>query len=250
METEHYQYTRITDRIWQIVEEDGVCCTLIRGSRLAALIDTGYGNRNLRAFLEAHISTPYIVLNTHGHPDHIGGNHRFDTVYVPREELDVLRHFDAAPPGSYKLAQIAPGDEIALGDLTLRVIPLPGHTVGSVGFLIEEEKLLVSGDALNECLWLFNYGSLSMQALYRTIQRTLELDFTAYLCGHSCERFPKEKLLTHLANIDRLNPDACTCQTILGFDTRSSRYQDEHGASELVFTMDKLTEKEDACFQR
>lgn len=30
---------------------------------MAALIDTGYGKRNLREFVEANISTSYIVLN-------------------------------------------------------------------------------------------------------------------------------------------------------------------------------------------
>lgn len=49
---DRYEYTKITEAIWQIQEEGGVCCTLIRGSKLAALIDTGYGNRNLRAFVE------------------------------------------------------------------------------------------------------------------------------------------------------------------------------------------------------
>lgn len=40
---------------------------------------------------------------------------------------------------------------------------MPGHTKGSAGFLVLEEKILIAGDALNESLWLFNYGSLSMK---------------------------------------------------------------------------------------
>ena len=69
-----YTYEKISDHIWQIAEDDGVYCTLIKGSELAVLIDTGYGRRDLRDFVEKNISTPYIVMNSHGHPDHIGRN--------------------------------------------------------------------------------------------------------------------------------------------------------------------------------
>ena len=82
MKNNLYKYTKINEHIWQIAEDKGVYCTLIKGKEMAVLIDTGYGRRNLRAFVEANISTPYIVLNSHGHPDHIGGNHWFDTVYA------------------------------------------------------------------------------------------------------------------------------------------------------------------------
>ena len=77
-----YTYKKIREDIWQIQEDDGVYCTLVKGSELAVLIDTGYGKRNLRAFVEENISTPYMVLNSHGHPDHIGGNHWFDTIML------------------------------------------------------------------------------------------------------------------------------------------------------------------------
>ena len=82
MKAEGYEYTKIRDYIWQIAEDEGVYCTLIQGSELAVLIDTGYGKRNIRAFVEEHVNTPYMVINSHGHPDHIGGNHWFDTVYA------------------------------------------------------------------------------------------------------------------------------------------------------------------------
>ena len=56
-----YQYTKINENIWQIAEDEGVYCTLIKGKEMAALIDTGYGNRNLREFVEANSSTPYKI---------------------------------------------------------------------------------------------------------------------------------------------------------------------------------------------
>ena len=57
-----YEYTEIRNNIWQIREDAGVYCTLIKGRELAVLIDTGYGHRTLRAFVEKHISTPYMGM--------------------------------------------------------------------------------------------------------------------------------------------------------------------------------------------
>ncbi len=235
-----YNYTMIQDNIWQIAEDAGVYCTLIKGKELAVLIDTGYGKRNLRAFVEANVSTPYIVINSHGHPDHIGGNHWFDTVYALREEWDVIQYFDEKQSRTYELKEIELGQQISLGDISMVTISLAGHTKGSVGFLIPEEKLFITGDALNEGLWLFNYGSLSMNDLYETVKKTMELDFTAYLCGHSDKKYDKDKLLSHIKNIENLKIEDCTKQNTIGFKTYCSKYEDSHGKSEIVFTIDKI----------
>lgn len=239
-DTNLYEYTKIRENIWQIAEDDGVCCTMVQGSKLAVLIDTGYGRRNLRAFIEENVSTPYVVINSHGHPDHIGGNYRFDTVYARKEEWDVIRHFEERNPLPYNLKEIQIGERISMGNLHMNVISLAGHTKGSIGFIVEEEKILIAGDALNEGLWLFNYGSLSMKELYETIKAVLELDFTSYLCGHSNKEYKKAKLYSHLRNIEKLEIDERTKKNIIGFETYCSTYEDSDGRSEIVFTIDKI----------
>lgn len=240
---ETFLYEKIRDSIWQIAEDDGVYCTLIKGSKLAVLIDTGYGKRDLWAFVEKNISTPYIVINSHGHPDHIGGNYKFDTVYAAREEWDVIKHFDANNGMLYVLKEIQIGQRILLGDISIDVVSLAGHTKGSIGFIIPDEKILVAGDALNESLWLFNYGSLSMQELYETINAAMGLEFDSYLCGHSAKLYEKEKLKTHLRNIRNLKVDGNTKKNTIGFETYCSAYEDADGRSEIVFTLDKIENK-------
>lgn len=236
-----YSYTKIRENIWQIAEDNSACCTLLKGSELAVLIDTGYGNRNLRAFVEENITTPYMVINSHGHPDHIGGNHWFDTVYALQEEWDVINHFEENKLKKYTLKALQIGQCISLGDLTMEVVSLAGHTKGSIGFIVQEEGILIAGDALNESLWLFNYGSLSMADLYNTIKATMELDFSTYLCGHSHEEFQKEKLFSHVHNIETLKINSCTKQETIGFETYCSKYEDVTGKSEIIFTPDKIT---------
>lgn len=238
-----YEYTKIRENIWQIAEDDGVCCTLVKGSKMAVLIDTGYGRRNLRAFIEENVTTPYIVINSHGHPDHIGGNHWFDTVYSLRKEWDVIKHFEENGPKLYNLKEIQIGQHISLGDLNIVVVSLAGHTQGSIGFIVQEEDILIAGDALNEGLWLFNYGSLSMTDLYETIKATMTLDFSTYLCGHSNKEYNKEKLISHMRNIENLKIDRSTKQNTIGFETYCSKYEDVKGKSEIVFTIDKIGNK-------
>ena len=245
-----YEYTKIRENIWQIAEDKGVYSTLVKGSKMAVLIDTGYGARNLRAFVEENITTPYMVINSHGHPDHMGGNHWFDTVYAIKEEWDVILHFEEflrKENGAtdfegveYELKEIQVGQMISLGDINIKVVPLFGHTKASVGFLVQEEKLLISGDALNESLWLFNRGLLAMANLKTTIKATMELDFDTYLCGHSGMADPKEKLRYHLKNLENLKIDGSTKKEIFGFETYCSKYEDENGKSEIVFTIDKV----------
>ena len=234
-----YKYTKIRNNVWQIAEDEGVYCTLIMGKEKAVLIDTGYGKRNLRAFVEQNITTPYMVINSHGHPDHIGGNHWFDTVWSAKEEWDIINHFEEKQE-DYERKEMVIGSSISLGDIHIDIIDLSGHTKSSIGFLIKEERLLIAGDALNEELWLFNYGSMPMKHLYNTLKRTINLDFTSYLCGHSNEECRKEKLLTHIRNIETLNLDKCTKQKTIGFETYCSTYQDSNGKSKIVFSMDNI----------
>ncbi len=234
-----YEYIEIRNNIWQIAEEHGVYCTLIKGSEMAVLIDTGYGHRNLKTFVERNITTPYMVINSHGHPDHIGGNHWFDKVWAVREEWDVIKHFEEKQ-ATYTLEELRIGEQIDLGNIHIEVVSLAGHTKGSVGFIVPEEKILIAGDALNEGLWLFNYGSLPMKCLYETLKAIIDLDFASYLCGHSHKEYKKEKISSHIKNIENLKVDENTKQNTIGFETYCSAYEDSNGKSEIVFTLDKL----------
>lgn len=230
-----YEYTRIRDNIWQLAEDAGVYCTLIRGTQMAMLIDTGYGKRDLRTFVEQHVTTPYMVVNSHGHPDHIGGNHWFDTVWAAREEWDIIDYFEEGPR-DYERKEMEIGSEISLGNIHVDIIDLSGHTKGSIGFLIREEGILVAGDAMNEELWLFNYGSLSMQQLYDTLKRVNHIKFDSYICGHSNQEYKKEKLCTHIRNIEILQIEKCVKRDTIGFETYCSEYQDSDGRSVIVFS--------------
>lgn len=94
-----------------------------------------------------------LVINTHLHFDHCGGNHLFagKQIYVQRRELD-----DARSKDDYTIREWveAPGVEYAPVDGALellpglRLVPAPGHTRGSQVVVVESDgrPVVIGGD--------------------------------------------------------------------------------------------------------
>jgi N-acyl homoserine lactone hydrolase len=96
-----------------------------------------------------------MVVNTHLHFDHCGGNHLFAgrPIYVQRQELD-----DALGPEEYTIREWveAPGVEYVPvdGELELlpgvRLVPTPGHTRGSQVVVVDTDggPVVIAGDTV------------------------------------------------------------------------------------------------------
>lgn len=237
------KYTEIRENIWQIEDDAGVYCTLVQGDTMAVLWDTGYGKKELKQFVESHVKTDYIVMNSHGHPDHVGGDVWFGTIFANPQEWDVIEHFTLESTGNapaFEMKELSIGEVYDLGNMHARVIAMEGHTKGSVGLLLEEERLLLSGDAINENLWMFNYGALPLSKLKSMLERLQEEPFDTFLCGHYEKELPKSIVDAHLKNLSRLTVDESTkCET-LGFVTYTSTYQGEEGKSILTFSKELI----------
>lgn len=96
-----------------------------------------------RILAAAEGSEVRAVLTTHGHHDHIGA------VEAVRGVLGVpfrLHPADAAIAGLEPDEPLRNGEEVAVGEHSLTVIHTPGHTPGSVSFLLEGH--LFTGDTL------------------------------------------------------------------------------------------------------
>ena len=65
---------------YEMPYEQDACCFLILGEDKALLWDTGMGIGRLRSLTEKITDLPIVVLNSHDHFDHIGGNAEFDEV--------------------------------------------------------------------------------------------------------------------------------------------------------------------------
>lgn len=73
-----------------IAEPVHVATYLVRGQRRAVLIDTGLGVSNIRRVVEDLTDLEVIVVNTHYHFDHSGGNHHFERIAIHRDGKDRL----------------------------------------------------------------------------------------------------------------------------------------------------------------
>ena len=104
---------------------------------------------------------PVAVLLTHGHFDHLSaadavGKRYGIKVYAGNEERLVMNS------SSYNLSlpftgegmtfeadeYFKPGEELDFAGFRIETIPVPGHTIGSVCYYFEEQKVLFSGDTL------------------------------------------------------------------------------------------------------
>lgn len=214
-----YKVTRFSDHLIQIENEVGNCCTLVIGQDQAILFDTMCGLGDLKAQVEALTSLPLIVINSHAHYDHMGGNFQFDTVYMNTVDrfimkqtlkiLDIIESnlgkdlskcrlsFSMEEEG--RLKDIKPDMIFDLGGIQVTVIDLTGHTPGSIGLLLEgelmEEKVLLVGDATSPQMCLFWPDSLSLGVYQETLKKMMDMDFSWFLQAHFSKKFPKSVLL-------------------------------------------------------
>ena len=109
----------------------------------AVLIDTGGPMGPILSKIEELRVTISHILCTHHHIDHVQNNGDYKSKFgCPicghTRELDMFGALDV---------QLDDGDELVSGDLHIRALHTPGHTLGMLAFLINEERVF-TGDTL------------------------------------------------------------------------------------------------------
>ena len=111
------------------------------GTGIGAIIDPG-ADPELILEVAKDFQIEKILL-THGHMDHVGALEEVKTALT----VPVLLHPDDADKFSLSYdTSIHDGDQIVLGDTTLRVVHTPGHTPGICCFIIDHR--IVVGDTI------------------------------------------------------------------------------------------------------
>ena len=187
---------RINEDIMLIDDAGDSTCYLVKGNRRALLIDTANGRENLREIVGELTSLPVTVLNTHGHIDHIYGNVFFEEAWMHPADFKLHdEHFRLPEAEELKRRGLSPCRLIPLeedtvfdlGGIDLAVVPVPGHTAGSVALLCRKHRILFTGDAVNGHLWMQLAESCPMKALRESLeklQQKYRTDFDHILTGH------------------------------------------------------------------
>lgn len=194
---------KLTDHIWLLDDQGESTGFVVIGKEKAMVIDTMNGSEDVQALVRTITDLPLILVNTHGHPDHIGGNHFFTRAYIHEKDLPLVDFF-TKPEVKDRMPQlrlVKEGDLFDLGGLTLEVFELPGHTPGSILLLLKEDRILFTGDAINHHLWMQLDDSLSLEEGLKNLER---LDFLKeradqILHGHTRE-FDDMELMTLMEN--------------------------------------------------
>ena len=118
------------------------------------------------------------VWNTHHHWDHSGGN------LAMKEATGCTVSGPAAENIPGRDVALSEGSELRIGDRAGRVIEIPGHTLGHIALIFDEDRIAFVGDTL----FAMGCGRLfegTAEQMYTSLQRLAELpDDTALYCGH------------------------------------------------------------------
>jgi len=203
--------TKIDDFTWRFDEKFlgiPVYMYLLVGDEKALLIDTGYGFTDVPAAIREITDLPLLVINTHGHFDHMHGNHLYPEVMlhdadaevfarqndyeqnmrffkelicgsgIPRWLFPLLKPIAKPAAVSYPSKRVGLPKEmcIELGCRKVTILETPGHTIGSISLLDEKNKWLFCGDMGCEDDMLLNFPeSSNVSTFHKSMERLTQM---------------------------------------------------------------------------
>ena len=201
------QVSKYLDNVYVLQDQAMSNSILVIGKKRALLFDTGGGMDAIREVVESITDLPLLVILSHGHFDHIGGSCQFDCAYLAKEDRVILEEYDDElinvwlnelseesihfKSNGWKQIKDLDFHEFDLGGCIGKIIPLSGHSKGSIGVYFPSLKILLAADALSPvmCMIFLNHTSLENQL--ETLHKVQSLNFDVFITSHSPVWFDK-----------------------------------------------------------
>jgi len=131
----------------------------VEGRADAVVIDPGLEPELILQFLKDRQLRPAVILNTHGHGDHIGGNEALKQAYpdapliigVNDEPLLTDSAANMSAPFGFEIISppadqlVKEGDQLEFAGIVFDVLDVPGHSPGHVAYVLRGQPLWVFG---------------------------------------------------------------------------------------------------------
>lgn len=166
------------------------------------LVDTGFDDQ-ARAIVHVVGDRPIrAILLTHAHVDHAAGTAAIDApVYVGRRDAPALRGehtfaalyphlgeaFGGIPIARGPIHEVDDGTVVVVGNRRFRAIATPGHTLGSISWLLDD--ILFGGDAVQSPLGDDVFPAptgftVDMRVAYDSLRRLRDVDIAWLADAH------------------------------------------------------------------
>ncbi len=161
------------------------------------MIDSGLGLTEwVSQFVREKELAIDVIIDTHCHVDHIGGNKFFPKAKIYAHELDApdietgstktLWDVGFREPLKFPVAKVLrEGDTVNSGKYQLEVIHTPGHTEGSISLYERGRKILFSGDCVFDMgIGRMDFPTGSPKQMKQSLEKLLQFDIERIYAGH------------------------------------------------------------------
>jgi hydroxyacylglutathione hydrolase len=202
----------------QVVNEDAGCLSYLIGcgqAGAAVVVDPGRDRvADYVALARRKGLTITHIVDTHLHADHVSGNQALAA------QTGATIHVHPAAEARYRHLPVEHGNELRLGNVSVRIIHTPGHTPDSISLLVTdlsrgpEPWFVLTGDTLfvGDVGRPDFGGERAAADLYRSLtERLLLLDdsievYPAHGAGSACGRAMSSKAGSTIGFERRFNP--------------------------------------------
>ncbi len=150
-----------------------------------------------------------FILNTHHHADHVGGNLQLKEKYKSKI-LGCILDKNRIPGIDIELKE---NQDFKIGSVNLKVLFIPGHTIGHIAFYFKDEKIIFCGDTLFSlgCGRVFEG---TQEQMFRSLNKLKSLPAnTKIYCGHEYTKKNLDFCIKHDSNNKLLKKKASWIDT-------------------------------------